>query len=63
MPNSEKNHNEQVARIMREKLYKWQPKEGSPGVEICYRKGKLVVRRCDAPSTVVELSTPEGSDR
>lgn len=63
MAASEKSHNAQVERIMTDKVTTWEKKVGRPGVEICYRKGKLVVRRCDAPSTVVELNTPGEADQ
>lgn len=57
MTETKKSHNAQVERIMRDKVRTWQPKEGRPGIELCYRDGKLVIRRCTPPSTVVELST------
>lgn len=59
----EKSHNEFVERIMTAKLRTWQADPERPGVEMCYRKGKLVVRRCSPPSTVVELSDTKEADR
>jgi hypothetical protein len=45
MSDREKSHNAQVERIMRDKVKTWEPKEGRPGIEMCYRKGKLVIRK------------------
>lgn len=63
MSDSEKSHNVQVERIMKEKVRTWQPFEGHPGSELCYRDGKLVIRHCAPPTTLVEDSRSKGADR
>lgn len=63
MSDSEKSHNAQIYRLLCDPDPRWQPKEGRPGVEICMRRGKIWVRRCDTPSTLVERHTPGKDDR